>query len=249
MINHFISFSTLLSLSILLDPYYFIHLRVFHTNVNWWFSIGFWVTASLLNFLELFLVFWPISVWMVSTHPLISRFSSPFIIPFVTLPSAPITIGITVTFMFHSFVSSLARPKYYFSFRFLSVSSCGQPERQLLLSFHIKILKNFLEYIHYWFNIFIQIKFRLVIHLIVPKNALLNSSFFNHFFFLKSSNLILKLFFTFLLFLIWLGNLFQKYTGFWNLSRQLILSLRRNIEKMSIIIRNSFYYFKTFRSF
>ena len=40
-------------------------------------------------------------LWMVSTRSLIS--SSPCTNPFLTVPRAPITIGITVTFMFHSF--------------------------------------------------------------------------------------------------------------------------------------------------
>ena len=42
-------------------------------------------------------------VWMVSTRPPTSKSSSPFSNPFVTVPKAPITIGIIVTFMFHSF--------------------------------------------------------------------------------------------------------------------------------------------------
>ena len=42
-------------------------------------------------------------VWIVSTCPLISKSSSPFIYPFRGIPSAPITIGLTITFMFHSF--------------------------------------------------------------------------------------------------------------------------------------------------
>ena len=42
-------------------------------------------------------------VWMVSTRPPTSKSSSPFNNPFVTVPKAPITIGIIVTFMFHSF--------------------------------------------------------------------------------------------------------------------------------------------------
>ena len=37
---------------------------------------------------------------MVSTRPPISKSSNPFINPYVTVPSAPITDGITVTFMF-----------------------------------------------------------------------------------------------------------------------------------------------------
>ena len=38
-------------------------------------------------------------VWMISTCPLISKSSSPL----VTVPRAPIIIGVTDTFMFHSF--------------------------------------------------------------------------------------------------------------------------------------------------
>ena len=48
-------------------------------------------------------------VWMVSTRPPTSKSSSPFSYPLVTVPNAPITIGIIVTCMFHSFFSSLAR--------------------------------------------------------------------------------------------------------------------------------------------
>ena len=42
-------------------------------------------------------------VWTVSTRPPTSKPSSPFNNPLVTVPKAPITIGIIVTFMFHSF--------------------------------------------------------------------------------------------------------------------------------------------------
>ena len=49
---------------------------------------------------------------MVYTRPLISKSSSPCTKPLMTVPSAPITIGITVTFMFHSFFSPLARSRY-----------------------------------------------------------------------------------------------------------------------------------------
>ena len=44
-------------------------------------------------------------VWVVSTRPPTSKSSSPFNNPLVTVPRASITIGITVTFMFHSFFS------------------------------------------------------------------------------------------------------------------------------------------------
>ena len=42
-------------------------------------------------------------VWMVSTRPPNSDSSSLFSNPLVTVPNAPITIGIIVTCMFHSF--------------------------------------------------------------------------------------------------------------------------------------------------
>ena len=51
-------------------------------------------------------------VWMVSIRPLTSKSSSPFSNPYVTVPKAPITIGIIVTCMFHSFFNSLARSRY-----------------------------------------------------------------------------------------------------------------------------------------
>ena len=59
-------------------------------------------------------------VWMVTTRPPTSKFSSPFCNPLVTAPKAPITIGIIVTCMFHSFFNSLARPRYlsFFSYSF-----------------------------------------------------------------------------------------------------------------------------------
>ena len=60
------------------------------------------------------------NVWMVSTRPPTSKSSSPFSNHFVTVPNAPITIGIIVTCMFHSFFNSLARSRYlsFFSHSF-----------------------------------------------------------------------------------------------------------------------------------
>ena len=57
---------------------------------------------------------------MVSTRLPTSKSSSPFINPLVTVPNAPITIGIIVICMFHSFFNSLARSKYlsFFSHSF-----------------------------------------------------------------------------------------------------------------------------------
>ena len=59
--------------------------------------------------------------WMVSSRIFISKSSGPIINPLVTVLSEPITIGITVTFMFHSFFSSLARSRYL---SFFSLSFC-----------------------------------------------------------------------------------------------------------------------------
>ena len=57
-------------------------------------------------------------VWMVSTRPIISKSSSSISNLLVTVPKAPITIGIIVTFMFHSFFNSLARFRYLSLFLF-----------------------------------------------------------------------------------------------------------------------------------
>ena len=59
-------------------------------------------------------------VSMVCTRPPTSKSSSPFNNPLVTVPKAPITIGIIVTFMFQFFFNSLARSRYlsFFSHSF-----------------------------------------------------------------------------------------------------------------------------------
>ena len=68
--------------------------------------------------------------WMVSTRPLISKSSSLCTNPLLTLPSTPTIIDSTVIFIFYSFLSSLARSRYYLSFRFPLVLPC---KRQSLL--------------------------------------------------------------------------------------------------------------------
>ena len=59
-------------------------------------------------------------VWMVSTRPPTFKSSNPLSNPLVTVPNAPITIGIIVTCMFHSFFNSLATLRYlsFFSHSF-----------------------------------------------------------------------------------------------------------------------------------
>ena len=72
-------------------------------------------------------------VWILSTRPLISKFSSPFANPLVTVPRAPITIGITIIFTFHSvFNFSISRqsPGTYPSFHFHSILLFGRPGQQ-----------------------------------------------------------------------------------------------------------------------
>ena len=55
-------------------------------------------------------------VLIVSTRPPSSKFSGLFSNPLVTAPKAPITIGIIVTCMFHSFFDSITRSRYLFFF-------------------------------------------------------------------------------------------------------------------------------------
>ena len=78
-------------------------------------------------------------VWIVSSCPLIFKSSSPYTDPFTTVPSAPITIGITVTFMFYFFFSSLWRFRYLslfslsFSFTLWSAETAKSTIRQVFL--------------------------------------------------------------------------------------------------------------------
>ena len=67
------------------------------------------VSRTLLSILA---VFNNAVVWMISTRPPTSKSSRPFNNPLYTVPNAPITIGIIVTFRFHSFINSLARSRY-----------------------------------------------------------------------------------------------------------------------------------------
>ena len=75
--------------------------------------------------------------WMLPTHPLISKFFSPCTNLFVTLPNGLMTTGIAVTFLFHSFFSSLARSTYLS----LSLSfTLSQPEQQLFGRFSFLLI-------------------------------------------------------------------------------------------------------------
>ena len=66
-------------------------------------------------------------VWMVSSRPPTPKSSSPFSNSLVTVPNAPITIGIIVTCMFHSFFQFSSKVEVLILlFRFFSVLFCGQ---------------------------------------------------------------------------------------------------------------------------
>ena len=74
-------------------------------------------------------------VWMVSTCLLISKSSSPFNNHLVTVPKAPITSGIILTYMFHSLFNSLVRSSYlsFFSLSFnFTLLSAGTAKSKIL---------------------------------------------------------------------------------------------------------------------
>ena len=85
------------------------------------------VSRTLLSILA---VFNNAIVWMVSTRLPTSKSYRPFNNPLVTVPKSPITIGIIVTFMHHSFFNSLAKSRYLSFFSHWSVLFCGQPGQQ-----------------------------------------------------------------------------------------------------------------------
>ena len=80
---------------------------------------------------------------MVSTRPPTSKSTRPFNNPLVTVTKAPITIGIIVTFMFHSFYNSLARSRYLslfsHSFSFI-LWSAGTTKSTILQIFFFLLL-------------------------------------------------------------------------------------------------------------
>ena len=82
-------------------------------------------------------------VWMVSTRPLTSKSSSPCTNPLMTVPSAPITNGITVISMFHSLFSFLVRSTnlffflLYITFTLWSAVTAKSTIRQILSFFFV----------------------------------------------------------------------------------------------------------------
>ena len=86
----------------------FSFLRGLHASVSWWSSTEVWVSPQASSSLQNSSQYPGLSVaWMVSTRPLISECSNLSSNLLVTEPNAPITIGISVTFMFLEFFSVL----------------------------------------------------------------------------------------------------------------------------------------------
>ena len=85
-------------------------------------------------------------VWIVSSRPPTSKSSSPFSYSLVTVPNAPVPIGIIVTFMFHSFFNSLGRSRYLsffshsFSFILWSVGIAKWTILQFLFFFFLLLI-------------------------------------------------------------------------------------------------------------
>ena len=133
--------------------YYHYYYWEFFTSA---FSTGVWVTASLLDikspqvsrsFLSILDDLNNTVVWTVFTHPVFSKSSNPCTNPLLTVPRAPITIGIIVTFMFHSFFHSQARPRYLslfshsFNFTLWSTETAKSTILQVLFSFSFRYFK------------------------------------------------------------------------------------------------------------
>ena len=131
-----------------------------HINVWWWSFSGVWKTASFLKCSRLFSVIWPFSImqvfWMVFTRPLISKSSSPFVHPLMTVPCEMITVGKIVAFMFHSFSSSLRRSRYlFFFFTYLQFYSVVSRESK------VHNFASFLSFFLFWllYNLVISLRF------------------------------------------------------------------------------------------
>ena len=105
--------------------------RVFLTSISWWILVQVYripqVSGTCLSTLA---DFNNAVVLRVSNCLLIFKSSSPFTKPLVTVQSVPVTIDITVTFMFHSFSVVLQSLSIHLSFCFLSVLPCDQSGQQ-----------------------------------------------------------------------------------------------------------------------
>ena len=96
-------------------------------------------------------------VWMVPTRPPTSKSTRPFNNPLVTVQKAPITIGIIITFMFHSFFNSLARSRYlsFFShsFSFILWSAETAKSTTLQILFFLLIIIRSVLLVEIWWSV------------------------------------------------------------------------------------------------
>ena len=90
---------------------------------------------------------------MVSLRPVISKSTTPCIIPLMTVPRAPITIDITVTFMFPSVFNSLSRSRYLF---FFSQQQNSQILQVLFFSFFFFIMIRSGRLVEIWWSVCIS---------------------------------------------------------------------------------------------
>ena len=106
------------------------------------------VSRTLLNILT---VLNNAVVWMVSTRPPTSKSSSPFSNPLVTVPNTPITIGIIITCMFHSFFNCLTRSMYlsFFSLSFRFILRSAGTAKSIILQIFLFFLF-FVDYYEVW---------------------------------------------------------------------------------------------------
>ena len=112
------------------------------------------VSRTLLSILA---VFNNAVVWMVFTRSPTSKSSRPFNNPLVTVQKAPITIGIIVSFMFHSFFNSIARSRYLslfshsFSFILWSAGTAKSTILQIFFFFFVDYYKVYYYYYYYYY--------------------------------------------------------------------------------------------------
>ena len=113
---------------IFMEKYNFTPLGVFPTNISWSLRDSKFPQVSKTR-LNIRANLYSTVVWMAS-NVCISYPASPCSNSLVTLPRAPITLGITVTFMFNSFSVLLQGPGTFFTFCLASIVLCNLKIRQ-----------------------------------------------------------------------------------------------------------------------
>ena len=91
-------------------------------------------------------------LWVIWARPPIFNFSSPLSKPLGTVPSAPITTGIIVFFMFHSFFISLERSMYLSLFVFFPFHSVVSQNGKVEYSAGSLFLLTIYYYHYYYYH-------------------------------------------------------------------------------------------------